>query len=119
MRDDEQHRTKRLGNDREPSCPIWYHGCFLEHKENQSPEQDCRQCKSSNEIAFQGSLCFPEFASLEHCLGREACSEMKGKGVFHCVVIALEFLIRLFVAFHLLLGDTIPVISSYTSLCTH
>lgn len=48
-----------------------------------------------------------------------SCSEMKGKGGFHCALTAVEFLIRLFAAFRVLLGDIIPVISSYTSLCIH
>lgn len=37
MRNDEQYKTKGLGNEREPSVPVCYPGCFLGHKENQSP----------------------------------------------------------------------------------
>lgn len=76
-----------------------YHGHFLGYKENQSPKQDPRQCKFFNEIRFQSNLCFPKYIFIEHCLERQVCSEMKGNDSFYFVVAALEFLIRLFVAF--------------------
>jgi len=74
-----------------------YHGCFLGYK-------DSRQCTSSNEIVFQSNLCFPNYAFMKHCLERQVCNKMKGKGSFHFIVTALEFLIRLSVAFCFLVG---------------
>ena len=89
LRDDEKYKTEDLGSEREPSCPICYHGYFL----------GTRKISHRNRILDRANLlmglpskqpALPR-VGLHRALPRErGLGEMKGKGCFHCVVIALD-----------------------------